>query len=73
MTARHWTAQFEWYAHRRGAEQAGLSPAICDAIAAGKRPSAMKADEEAVYNFAHELLETKQVSDATFKAATAPR
>jgi len=69
VTARHWTSHFEWYAHRRGAEQAGLSPAICDAIAAGKRPSAMKADEEAVYNFAAELLETKQVSDGTFKTA----
>src|SRR5262245_27734630 len=69
VTARHWTAHFEWYAHRRGAEQAGLSPAICDAIAVGKRPAAMKPDEEAVYNFSTQLLETKQVSDAAFKAA----
>ena len=29
----------------------------------------MPPDEEAVYNFASELLETKQVSDATFAAA----
>ena len=29
----------------------------------------MPPDEEAVYNFATELLETKQVSDATFDAA----
>src|SRR5262249_5400169 len=43
--------------------------AVCDAIAAGRRPSAMPADEEAVYNFATELLEKKQVSDATFDAA----
>jgi 4-carboxymuconolactone decarboxylase len=70
LTARHWTSQFEWYAHRRGAEQAGLSPAICDAIAAGRRPARMQPDETVVYNFASELLETKQVSDATFKAAT---
>jgi 4-carboxymuconolactone decarboxylase len=28
----------------------------------------MQADEELVYNFANELLETKQVSDANFKA-----
>jgi 4-carboxymuconolactone decarboxylase len=70
LTARHWTSQFEWYAHRRGAEQAGLSPAVCDAIAQGRRPAQMQADETVVYNFASELLETKQVSDATFKAAT---
>jgi 4-carboxymuconolactone decarboxylase len=69
ITARHWTAQFEWTAHHRGALQAGVSPAVCDAIAAGRRPSAMPPDEEAVYNFATELLEKKQVSDATFDAA----
>ena len=69
ITARHWTAQFEWTAHHRGALQAGVSPAVCDAIAAGKRPSAMPPDEEVVYNFATELLEKKQVSDATFDAA----
>jgi 4-carboxymuconolactone decarboxylase len=69
ITARHWTAQFEWTAHHRGALQAGVSPAVCDAIAAGRRPAAMPPDEEAVYNFATELLEKKQVSDATFDAA----
>jgi 4-carboxymuconolactone decarboxylase len=69
ITARHWTSQFEWYAHRRGAEQAGLSPAICDAIAGGRRPAQMQPDETVIYDFASELLETKQVSDATFKAA----
>jgi len=69
VTARHWTAQFEWYAHRRAAVQAGISPAVADAIAEGRRPSGMPPDEQAVYNFATELLETKQVSDATFDAA----
>jgi hypothetical protein len=41
--------------------QAGISPAVADAIAEGRRPSSMPPDEEAVYNFATELLETKQV------------
>src|SRR5262245_13442979 len=69
VTARHWTSQFEWYAHQRGALAAGLGQSTCDAIAEGKRPTSMKPDEAVVYNFATELLETKQVSDATFKAA----
>ena len=69
LTARHWTAQFEWTAHRRGAVQAGISPAVCDAIAEGRRPTTMPPDETVVYNFTTELLETKQVSDATFAAA----
>jgi len=69
ITARHWTSHFEWYAHRRAAQQAGLNPAIIEAIATGKRPSAMAPDEEAVYNFCTELLTNKQVSDQTFQAA----
>jgi 4-carboxymuconolactone decarboxylase len=67
ITARYWTSQYEWYAHHRAALDAGLSPAIADAIAAGRRPMGMQKDEEAVYNFCTELLHTKQVSDATFK------
>jgi 4-carboxymuconolactone decarboxylase len=69
ITARHWTSQYEWQAHHRAALQAGLSPAIADAIAQGKRPAGMQKDEEAVYTFCSELLTTKQVSDATFSAA----
>ena len=38
VTARHWTAQYQWYAHKRAALEAGLNPAIVDAIAGGKRP-----------------------------------
>ena len=70
ITARFWTAQFEWNAHKRAALAAGVSPATVDAIAAGKRPASMQPDEEAVYNFGTELLRTKQVSDATYQAAT---
>jgi 4-carboxymuconolactone decarboxylase len=70
ITARAWTAQYEWYAHKTLALQAGLSAAIVDAIAEGERPASMQPDEEAVYNFCTELLDTKQVSDATFQTAT---
>jgi 4-carboxymuconolactone decarboxylase len=69
MTGRHWNAQYEWYAHKRIALEAGLSPAIIADIAAGKRPANLQPDEEIVYNFTRELNETKEVSDTTFKAA----
>ena len=68
ITARHWTAQYEWNAHRSAAAQAGLKESIIQEIAAGKRPAGMDADETIVYNFATELLNTKQVGDAVFKA-----
>jgi len=68
LTARHWTAQYEWYAHHRLAMQAGLAPDIAAAIAEGKRPASMGPEETIVYNFGHELIETGQVSDANYKA-----
>ena len=68
LTARHWTAQYEWYAHRRLAMQAGVNPEIADAIAEGTRPAALGPEETIVYNFCHELLETGQVSDTNYKA-----
>ena len=69
ITARSLNVQYEWVAHHRLALQAGLSPAVIDAVAAGKRPPSMQPDEEIVYNFATELVNTKQVSDSTFRAA----
>jgi 4-carboxymuconolactone decarboxylase len=69
VSARFWGAQYEWYAHHKNATQAGLSEAIIDAIANGKRPAGMQPDEEAVYNFCHEMLNNRQVSDATYQAA----
>jgi 4-carboxymuconolactone decarboxylase len=68
LTARHWTAQFEWYAHRRIAEEAGLAPAICEAIAQGQRPAKLDDQQSAVYDFAASLLATGQVGDAAFDA-----
>ena len=69
MTARFWNAQYEWSAHKKNALTAGLNPSVVEAIATGKRPSSMQPDEEAVYNFGDELLRTREVSDAAFKAA----
>lgn len=67
MTGRHWTASYEFQAHRRMAIQAGLSPAVCDAIADGRRPSPMSSDETLIYEFCSELLATGQVSDAPYE------
>ena len=67
MAGRKWTAQYEFFAHRRLAIQAGLKPEICDAIAAGTRPQTMQDDETEVYEFCTELLATGHVSDATYQ------
>ena len=71
IVARHMTAQYEWYAHKRLALQAGLKQDIVDAIAAGRRPAGLQADEQALYTFESELLDRHEVGDATFKTAVA--
>ena len=66
-TAREWSAQYEWIAHKRLALEAGLDPAIADDIAQGRRSAKMSEDEAIVYDFSRELHETHGVTDATYK------
>jgi 4-carboxymuconolactone decarboxylase len=69
VTAREWSQDYEWYVHQPIALKAGISKDIADAIADGRRPVAMSADEETVYDFTIELQKNKRVSDATFSRA----
>ena len=69
ITARQWTAQYEWFAHYPLALKGGLDPKVADAIAAGKRPDSMKDDEAALYDLATALYRDKKVSDRVYKAA----
>jgi 4-carboxymuconolactone decarboxylase len=71
ITARHWTSQYEWYAHLPLALKAGLDPKIAAELAENKRPSGMKDDEAAVYDFCTELHRAKKVSAAAYKRAVA--
>jgi 4-carboxymuconolactone decarboxylase len=69
LTAKWWSSQYEWSAHKTLALQAGLNPAVIDDIQAGRLPGGMQADEAAIYAFSTELRERRRVSDATFQAA----
>jgi 4-carboxymuconolactone decarboxylase len=69
ITSRFWNSQYEWLAHSKYAADDGLSQDIIEAVANGKRPASMQPDEEAVYNFCTELIDTRQVSDKTFEVA----
>jgi 4-carboxymuconolactone decarboxylase len=71
VTAREWTQDFEWSVHAPIAMKAGLRTEIVAAIAEGRRPAGMSADEEIVYEYATELIKNKQVSNATFDKAKA--
>lgn len=66
VVGRKWRAQYMFHSHRRIGIEAGLNPAVPDAIAAGHRPEELRDDEAEVYDFVSELLNTGQVSDACY-------
>jgi 4-carboxymuconolactone decarboxylase len=66
ITAKHWVAQYEWFAHESHARDAGLPDAVIEAIRQGKRPAFEDASEEEIYDFCTELYDKKRISDATF-------
>jgi 4-carboxymuconolactone decarboxylase len=71
ITARQWSQQYEWYVHHPIALKDGLDPEIVKAIADGRRPAGMPADEELIYDFCTELLRNQSVSDATYARSIA--
>src|SRR5882724_2714252 len=66
ITARHWTQEYEWAVHQPIAVKAGLKTDITQALAEGRRPQGMSADEEMIYEFSTELHQNQSVSDATY-------
>jgi 4-carboxymuconolactone decarboxylase len=69
ILAREWTAQFEWFAHRPAAKNAGLADAVIEDLRLGKRPGAMHGDETVTYDFAIALIREHEVSDPVFAKA----
>lgn len=69
ITARQWTAQYEWFAHYPLALKAGLDPQVANDIARGVRPEKMKDDEAALYDLAMALYRDKKVPDGVYRAA----
>lgn len=69
MVARHWSQDFEWYAHAPIAAEVGISAETIAAIRDGRRPDAMSDDEAIVFDFTTELHQFKRVSDTTWTRA----
>jgi 4-carboxymuconolactone decarboxylase len=66
VTAQHWQAQYEWYAHAAIAERAGVTAATIADLRAGHTPEGAPDDERALYDFITELYRTQRVSDANY-------
>lgn len=69
VTAREWTQDYEWHVHYPIALKAGIKKETADAIADGRRPTALSEDETTVYDFTAELIRNKRVSDETYARA----
>lgn len=71
VTAREWSAGYEWQIHYPLALKEGVTAETLAAVRAGHRPATAKPDEAALYDFSIELLTRHAVSDAAFEKAKA--
>jgi 4-carboxymuconolactone decarboxylase len=71
IACREWTQQHEWRLHHPLALMAGLRREVVDAIADGRRPFGIDAEQEAAYDLATEILRNRRVSDPTWRRALA--
>lgn len=62
ITARFWTSHYEWFAHRRLAEAAGLSVAVIEAIRDRRVPDLPDEGAWAIYDYAVALHRDRGVS-----------
>ena len=66
-TGAHWQAGFEWHVHAPLALAAGLDPAAVEVLRTGGTPHFEAEDEQAVWRFAHHLLQDREVPEATYR------
>lgn len=71
VTAAHWGAAYEWSVHAPIGVRAGLTKDVVEAVRVQRRPEFGREDEAAVFDFAHELLDGKRVSEVTYHRAVA--
>src|ERR1044072_2466110 len=62
LVGRHFKEQYEFYAHARLAKEAGLSPAIVEAVRTRQSPPFTRDVEKIVYDFVTESLPTNRLS-----------
>lgn len=71
MMASHWKASGEWIDHAPIAAGLGVDATALENLRQGKPATFKQDDEIATYELAQELLNTREVSDATYDKAKA--
>lgn len=69
ITGRRWSSQVEWFVHARAAAEAGIAPAVLEAIRTGAKPPFARQDEALVYDYARALLLEGRVPEPLYAAA----
>jgi 4-carboxymuconolactone decarboxylase len=68
---RAWSVQYAWSSHAPAAEAAGVAPDVIAAIRDNRRPEFQRDDERVAYDVANELMQTRELSQATYDRAAA--
>ena len=71
VTARHWSAHFEWYAHKKLALEGGLDPVIIDDVRDRRTPSFSDPTARLIYDVAKSLHEAHGLSQPLYDEAVA--
>jgi 4-carboxymuconolactone decarboxylase len=70
ITAAHWRASGEWIDHAPIAIELGIDAGALEALRRGVPAKFKNEDEAVVYDFAQELFDKREVSDATYARAS---
>lgn len=68
VVARHWNSELEWTIHAGDARRAGLAEPVIEALHRRTLPGFAHEDEAEIYEYARQLLESGQVTDAIHAA-----
>jgi 4-carboxymuconolactone decarboxylase len=71
VIARHWSAQYEWYAHEQQALKCGISADVVEALRQRRVPRFERDDERLVYDLVTELQDSKTLSQASYDRGVA--
>jgi 4-carboxymuconolactone decarboxylase len=66
VTARHWTAHYEWWAHKRLALKGGMDPKIIDDIRDRRTPTFDDPKGQVIYDVAKSLHEGHGLSNTLY-------
>jgi 4-carboxymuconolactone decarboxylase len=69
VTARHWTAHYEWFAHKKLALKGGLDPKIIDDVRDRRTPQFDDPKAKMIYDVAKSLHEGHGLTDSLYAEA----